>query len=109
MTDKRKSPPSCPVCVVHSREDVIAAEGIVLAAAEALAYGRKADIVTLFEAAEPYDFHIAVTMYVEALDVLAQYACVDFFELLQMQRKEFNATLAQDAGSATDPGGSNPP
>lgn len=100
---------TCPVCKTHTHEEVIGAEGLVLAAAEALSYGREADIAAAYEASEKYDFHIAVTMYVDALEALASYACVDFYEMLADQRRQLNESIGKTPRSPRDPGSSNNP
>jgi hypothetical protein len=84
---------TCPVCREQTDTDCFESMGVVLSAAKALVRGDKELIVAAMEGSVEYDFHVAVTMYVDVLAVLAEYACVDFEDLLADQRRQLDHAL----------------
>lgn len=78
---------------------------MVYTAAEALVSGDDQQILLAYENSNHYDFHVAVTMFVDVLYQLAEYACVDFDDLLKENRRQLNEAIIRHA---PDPGSSNP-
>lgn len=106
MTSSEGEAVNCPVCQKHGRVACLEAQGLVITAAEALANGDKASVVAAYEASQPYDFHIAVTMLVQTIDVLAEYTGTDPYAALSDLRRQVNEAIAE-AGTR-DPGSSDP-
>ena len=107
-TDEEDIP--CPACRKHGREGAREAMGMILTAAEGLLTGNDEQVMATYEASTPYDFHYAVTMYVEALSMTAQLLGIELEDWLADQRRQLNeAILRDDFGSTTgDPGSSDP-
>jgi hypothetical protein len=67
--------------------------GVVLSAASALINGEKDLITGAMEQSTQYDFHVSVTMYVDVLATLAEYACINLEDLLAEQRRQLDHAL----------------
>lgn len=85
---------TCPVCLSNEGAS-IPATGMVLTAAEALVNGDDAQIVAAYENSTPYDFHMAVTMYVDLLDLFSSMTGVPLKTLLAHEREQLNEAIAE--------------
>lgn len=88
MTEKEDI--TCPVCKKHDKSEARGAEGVVISAATALINGDDETIMTAYQMAEPYDFHIAVTLFVQAADVLAEMMGCSVDDVLDDLRGQLN-------------------
>lgn len=103
MTTDEGREVTCPVCKTQGTERCLESQGMVYAAAEALVSGDDTQIILAFENSNHYDFHIAVTMFVDAMVALSEYACVDFDELLRENRRQLNEAILRHSSSPGSP------
>lgn len=96
---------TCPACLKYGSEGALQATGMVLTAAEALAAGDDEQITMAYENSTPYDFHFAVTMYLEALQAVSDLIGIDIHEVLADQRRQFNEAVLRGPRhpGSTDP------
>lgn len=86
---------TCPVCKTHNRDDSIGAQGMVLTAAKALWDGDDPIIIAAAETSDPYCFHMAVTMYVQAIAQFGEMTGSTVDELLDDMRGQLDQAISE--------------
>jgi len=84
----------CPVCRVHTADDALSSQGIVLTALKAYLDKDEDTIQFSFENFSQYDAHMAVTMYAHSLFLLEQVTGVPAESFVDIYRQDLNATQA---------------
>lgn len=86
---------TCPACKAAGHEEALGAQGLVLAAAKALLTKDDIGIMQVAQVAGPYDFHMAITFYVELLLTLSEIFGVDPLTVLSDQRSNLDEAIAR--------------
>lgn len=94
--NSEERPVTCPVCLANPGKSV-GAQGMVVTAALAIVTGEYDQIKAAAENSEPYDFHMAVTMYVEALVHIGETLGYSVEDMLLDLRKQLDKASARDS------------
>lgn len=88
------SEPNCPMCGEATDEEALASQQLVISAATALLSGDSQTITDCASVATAYDFHLAVTMYVEMVGFIAEMTGSDLDQFFRGIRRGLNAEAA---------------